>query len=1146
MRSTIRMNVLPPAVQLPANRQPDGEPKANGIHQLFEAQAARTPDAVAVAFVRNEPADTGGADESPVTLTYAELNRRANQLAHYLHSFGIGSTTAEKETEPLVGLCVERSLEMVIALLAILKAGGAYVPLDPTYPQDRLAFMVEDANVALLLTQAAVQDRLPPTAAPLVDLDLAAPQIAQQPTTNPIHPVPADQLAYVIYTSGSTGRPKGVLIEHGGLCNLAAVQQQTFALGLGQRVLQFASLNFDASIWEICMALCTGATLYVAPTSALLPGPALTQLLVDHVITHITLVPSALATLDPIQLPDLHTVIVAGEACPAPLVRRWLPGRRFFNAYGPTETTVCATIMACTATTTFESAPPIGTPIANVQIYILDEQGNELPGGTAGELYIGGSTLARGYLNRPALTAERFIDAPFGAGRLYRTGDLARWLPDGNIDFLGRIDHQVKIRGFRVELGEIEALLMAQPQVQTAVVVARLTTSEQPQLVAYIVLADLEAADPAATRAALRQFLQRQLPAYMIPAAFVLLPALPLMPNGKVDRHALPLPTDDAFATGHFTPPQTATEIALAAIWADVLGLHQIGRATNFFASGGHSLLATGVIARARAAFGCEVPMTALFAAPTVAELAGVIDGLQGGDAPCLPPPMTAGERPVVLPLSYAQQRLWFLDQLEGPSATYNIALPLRLHGPLMVAALESALQALVDRHEVLRTTFVAVDGVAQQRIAPTFALSLPVITLQNAADPAAALHNLLESAAWQPFALATGPLLRATLYRLHANEHVLLLAFHHIIVDGWSMGILLRELDGYYRAYGAGEVLPLPPLPLQYADFALWQRAWLQGAILDQQRAYWQRQLADAPTLLALPTDFGRPPLQTFQGGVVDFSLDAALTAALQELSQSHGVTPFMVLYAAFAVLLARYSGQMDLVIGTTVANRQQRELESLIGFFVNTLPLRLKLADAPTGAALLARVRQLTLDAYAHQDLPFEQLINELQVERNPRYAPLCQVMLTFDNTRSSAQRLGDLAVVPVGLASRVAKFDLTLSLTEGADTIQASLEYNRDLFTAATIARLAGHFQVLLAALVADVTTPVTQLLLLTAAERHQLLVTWNNTTTAYPRDKTIHDLFAAQAARTPNAIALVFAGDRVSEAGLHDADSRITHH
>jgi amino acid adenylation domain-containing protein len=804
------------------------------------------------------------------------------------------------------------------------------------------------------------------------------------------------------------------------------------------------------------------------------------------------------------------------------------------NGYGPTENTTFTCCYTFPSDPPVNASAPIGRPIANSQVYLLDKALQPVPIGVPGELYAGGDGVAQGYLNRPELTAERFIANPFGdparGDKLYKTGDLARWLPNGVIEFLGRLDQQVKIRGFRVEPGEIEAILTQHPVVQSAAVVAQPAGNDK-QLVAYLVVAE-EAAAPSLTDT-LRAFLQTRLPPYMLPSRFFYLDALPLTTNGKVDRRALPLLAPEAAATDSADQsPQTPTEELLAAIWRNLLADQPVGRQSDFFASGGHSLLATQVVARVADTFGIAMGVRTLFEAPTLAAFAAVIDQRRrmGQAGLVLPPLLPSHTQPTPLPLSFAQQRLWFLEQLEGASGLYNIPLALRLHGALDERALHCALQQIVQRHAILRTTFPATDGVAAQVIAPTLDLPCPRLVIEGAGAAAeAALHQALQAELWRPFDLATGPLLRAALYALTPTEHLLALTFHHVIADGWSLAIFLDELAACYAAACGQSAAPLAPLPVQYADFTLWQRDWLRGETLAQQQAYWRQQLAHAPSLLTLPTDALRPAVQSYRGGAVTQALPPALTAGLQELSQREGVSLFMTCYAAWAVLLARYSGQEDLVIGAPIANRQQQALEPLIGFFVNTLPLRADLTGNPPFRGLLQRVRRLTLDAYAHQDIPFEQVVSDLGLPRTLSHAPLFQVMLAFNNAQPLRRTLADLTVTPVALAAVLpavmARFDLTLHIERTADGWQATWEYNRDLFTSATIERMAGHFQTLLAAIVAAPATPIQQLPLLTPAEQHQLLMAWNPPPTPYPQDQTIHALFAAQAARTPTAPAVI---------------------
>ena len=1036
---------------------------------------------------------------------------------------------------------------MIVGILGILKAGCAYLPLDPTYPQDRLAFMVADSATPLILTQATLQAHLPQTALTLC-LDTAWPLIAAQPTAPLVdavtpHPT-AESLAYVMYTSGSTGQPKGVCVTHRNVVRL--VQQTNFVSLTGDEVfLQLAPIAFDAATFEIWGALLNGARLVVmAPGQPSLAAigetirhygvttlwltAGLFHLMVDEQLEALRPLRQLLAGGDQLSVPHLERVL------------RALPHCRLINGYGPTENTTFTCCYTFPPDTPVGASAPIGRPIANTQVYLLDQQLQPVPIGVPGELYAGGDGVAQGYLNRPALTAERFIPNPFAhslsgtSQRLYKTGDLARWLPapkgHPNIEFLGRLDGQVKIRGFRIELGEIEATLAQHERVRVAVVLARQlddTPGGDKQLVAYVVPALEQADDLPAT---LRHFLQSKLPDYMIPAHFLLLDHLPLTPNGKIDRQALPAPDEVLLVTAaNFAPPQTPTETLLVTLWAQLLGVAQVGRTDNFFDLGGHSLLATQLVARVRTACAVEIGVRSLFEAPTIAALGAVIDTKRQGEQPLL----HRVPRPTPLPLSFAQQRLWFLDQLEGANAIYNIPFGLKLHGPLDFSALHQALNGVIARHESLRTSFPAPNGIAQQLIAGRLELTLPLVDLQTVAGSDSAangsallLQPQLQADFWQPFDLATGPQLRAPLYRLGATEHLLALTCHHIIADGWSLAILLRELALHYTAYSRGTAPALPPLSMHYADYTCWQQAWLQGARLEEQRAYWRQQLANAPTLLPLPTDQPRPALQRYQGSTVAQMIGAELTAALHHLSRTQGVTLFMTLYAAYATLLARYSDQEDLVIGTPIANRQQREWESLIGFFVNTLPLRADLTNNPSVAELLQRVRRLTLDAYSHQDLPFEQLVSDLQIERSLSHAPLFQVMLAFNNTPLSPPPFGELTVTPLELASVVAKFDLTLQLSEVGGELQARWEYNRDLFSAATIARMAGHFEVLLAAMAADPQTPIQQLPLLTAAERQQLLVAWNQTARPYPQDQLIHQLFEAQATRTPHALAVIF--------------------
>jgi amino acid adenylation domain-containing protein len=1183
------------------------------IHHLFEAQVACRPDAVAVVFDRRPPTD----NRHPVSLqmTYRELNARANQLAQHLRGMGVGP-------EVPVGLYVERSLELVLGLLGTLKAGGAYVPLDPTYPQERLAFMLQDADVPVLLIATSddqrqetggrrqetgsAPDNIIQKPKPKIQsrqmLDLVAdwPQIARACPDNPSSAVTPDNLAYVIYTSGSTGHPKGVLAHHRGVCNLAAAETSAYDVRPDDRLLLFPSFSFDAAASVIFGALTTGGMLCLTPQDALVPGPGLIRLLDDQAITFLEIPPSALAALPFAALPALRGILVGSEPCPADVVAEWGAGRRFFNAYGPTETTVMTTIAAYAGD---RRGMPLGRPIANTQVYLLDRRLHPVAIGVPGELYIGGMGLTRGYLNRPDLTAAVFVPNPFAqesedagrrtqderrrasagvaliqnGGRLYRTGDLARYLPDGNIEFLGRVDHQVKIRGFRIEPGEVETILGQHPALREAAVLAREDALGDMRLVAYVVPTADErpktkdqrpmlnddsdpsplVRGPSSLISELRAFLKEKLPNYMAPTAFVLLEALPRSPNGKVDRRALPAP-DATRPTldSSFAAPRTPVEELLASLWAGVLRLEQVGVHDNFFELGGHSLLATQLIARAEEAFRVELPLRALFEAPTVAALAERIAGARRAAVGATPPPLRPIPRDRPLPLSFAQQRLWFLDQLQSASALYAMPAALRLIGTLDMAALKRSLNAIVERHETLRTTFPAAGGQPAQVIAPAWAgaatAPLQMIDLQSlpADVREVAARQLAMQDAQRPFDLSRGPLLRATLLRSSAQEHVLLLNMHHIVSDGWSMGVFIRESAALYAAFVSGQPSPLPPLSIQYADYAVWQRTWLLGedehgdqetgdethisklpestsSPFQTHLAYWRQHLADL-SALQLPTDHPRPPLPSFQGAHRDIMLPKELSDGLLARSQREGMTLFMTLLAAWQAVLARYSGQDDIAVGSPIANRTQAATEDLIGCFVNTLVLRTDLSGHPTAQNLLQRVREVCLDAYAHQDLPFEAVVEALQPDRDLSRHPLFQVMLTLQNAPIPDLELPDLTFTVPQVEYGTVKFDLNLTLAETPVGIAGTLSYATDLYDGATIARMAGHFQTLLGGIVAHPTEPLSTLSLLTEYEHHQLLVEWNATTVAYPTDTCLHHLVEAQAARTPDAVAIVFDG------------------
>ena len=1000
-------------------------------HELFEAQANRTPDQPALLH--------NGAQ-----LTYQELNERANQLAHALQQRGVGPDVP-------VAICLDRGADLLTAVLAALKAGGAYLPLDPDYPDERLAFMLQDSHAQILITEP--HHHLPPTTAQTL-LPTAG---NNHPTTNPSTTTKPDNLAYIIYTSGSTGRPKGVLIPHKGLCNVVAMQASTFGLGSQDRVLQFASISFDMSIWDILLALGVGATQCTADRAALVPGAPLMKLLRDSEITVMTLQPVALEALPHEPLDALRLIVVGGEACNADLIARWSSGRRFFNCYGPAEATILATAAESSNSRLDRT---IGRPIQNVDVLVLDGALQPVPEGVTGELCIGGIGLGRGYLNQPGLTAERFVPHPYSqtpGARLYRTGDRARWLPDGTIEFLGRQDEQVKVRGFRIEPGEIEIVLAQHPAIRDCAVAAREDTPGDRRLVAYVV------ADPhhPVTATELRGHLKTKLPAYMIPTAYVWIDQLPLSPNGKLDRNRLPTPTTGRPELGQtYAPPRTAVEVALGRIWQDVLQIDEIGIHDNFFDLGGHSLLATQVASRIRDTLHHELPLRQLFEHPTIHTLATtIVDavGLSGETEPeAQPIPRVGRERP--LELSFAQERLWFLDQLEPGNPIYNVAGGVRLNVALDVDALGWAVGALVERHEVLRTRFGVVNGRPVQVVVPAVGIDVPVTDLSgvDAAGCEAEAARLAAVEAQRPFDLAVGPLLRVGLLRLGAAEWVLLVTMHHIVSDAWSVGVLFRELTELYEARRAGRPAGLPELPIQYADFAAWQRDWLQGDVLEEQLGYWRDQLAGAPAVLELPADHPRPAVQSFAGRAHAFELDKRLADALNDLARRRGATLFMALLAVFKTLLFRYTGQRDLVVGTPIANRTRAELEGLIGFFTNTLALRTDLSGDPTFTELLDRVREQTLAAYGHQDLPFERLVEELRPERTLSHNPIVQVMFTLQNAPGTSTPSAGTGGQPLA-GNGTAKFDLSLLAAETDTGLLGLLEYSTDLFEPSRIERM-----------------------------------------------------------------------------------------
>ncbi|HEX3530991.1 MAG TPA: condensation domain-containing protein, partial [Thermoanaerobaculia bacterium] len=969
----------------------------------------------------------------------------------------------------------------------------------------------------------------------------------------PLPPPLPGSLAYLIYTSGSTGRPKAVAIQHGAAVALVRWAAEAFTAAELDGVLASTSICFDLSVFELFVPLSLGGRVILAENALELP-----LLAAAGEVRMINTVPSAMGELVRLGAipPSVRTVGLAGEPLQRDLVQRiyaTAPGvERVLNLYGPSETTTYSTWEAMDPEGRGDAAPPaIGRPITGTRAHVLDGALAPVPIGVPGELFLSGAGLARGYLGRPALTAERWLPDPFAVaagGRLYRTGDRVRRRPDGRLDLLGRADTQVKIRGFRIEPGEIEAALTALPAVAQAAVVAGDEGGDR-RLVAWVVARQAESLSVATLRTALRE----RLPDFMIPAVFAFVEELPRTANGKVDRGALMRRPADAPAApdgiDSADGPLSPLEQGVAAIFAEVLGRERVGRGESFFDLGGHSLLATRVMSRLRAAFGVELPMRRLFEAPTVASLAAAVAGAAFGDAPAAPPlvAVMSVARSSGMPLSFAQQRLWFIDQLEPGSPLYNISMKVELRGRLDPGTLAAALGEVVRRHEGLRTRFVAgTDGPVQVADAALPALALADLSALPGPASRREEARLTGEEVLRPFDLARGPLLRMLLLRRGEDDQVLVLSMHHIVSDGWSLGVLVREIGAIYPAFLAGRPSPLPELAIQYADFAVWQRRYLSGERLEAELAWWRGQLAGMPPALELPADRPRPAAASVRGAVHGFTVGEETLAGLVRLSRQHGATLFMTLLAGFAALLHRVAGdgeRDELVVGTPIAGRTRVESEPLIGFFVNTLVLRVDLAGDPDPVTLLSRVRGTTLAAYAHQELPFERLVEELVTERDRSRAPLVQVMLALQNAAAGPLELPGLELTAVALPSGTAKLDLTVALGETAQGLVGEMEYSRDLFDRATIERLAGRFVRLLAGIVAAPLRPLSELPLLSAAEHQQAFVEWNATATAYPREACLQELFAAVALAMPDAPAIVSPSGAWTYGRLDAASNRL---
>jgi len=1153
------------------NRLGVRRPGGRLIHELFAERAAAHPGA---------PAVSQGA-QGDQTLTYGELAARANRLAHHLRRLGVGP-------EVRVALCLERTPDLVVGLLGVLGAGGAYVPLDPGHPAERTALVLADAAPAVLVTEERLLHGLPDLTARVVCLDRDREAIAAESLETPERTADEENLAYVIFTSGSTGRPKGVQLPHRAVVNFLLAMAERPGLTAQDVVPALTTVTFDIAGLEIFLPLTVGGRVEMVSREEAADGRLLAARLAACGATMVQATPATWRMLLDAGWsgePGLKA-LCGGETLPRDLAAALRPRvAELWNVYGPTETAVWSTAGLVEEGNAPAAAVPLGMPLANTRLYTVDRNVEPVPVGVAGELWIGGAGLARGYLDRPDLTAEKFIPDPWGrepGARLYRTGDLVRRRglgiqgSLGSLELIGRIDHQVKLRGFRIEPGEIEAALSRHPAVAQAAVVVREDGGER-RLVAYVVAGGARGLDanlgraegssplggggleqgggkgtatekltPSLDISALRAFLAESLPEYMIPAAFVSLAALPLTPSGKVDRKALQsLAASSAGAgeAGRHVPPSGPVEEVLAAVWAEILQAERVGAEDNFFALGGHSLLATRIVSRVRAAFGVDIPLRRLFERPTVSGLARSIAEAQRSASTA--PPLVRLSRTAPAHLSFAQERLWFLDRLDPGSIAYNLPAALRMVGALDVAALRATLSAIVRRHESLRTTFVAAGEGPRQVIAPVLDLAVPVVDL--GALPAAARQSemLAWSAreAWRPFDLARGPLLRVTLLRLADEEWTALFNLHHIVSDAWSLDVLVREIVALYPVFQTQKPSPLPDLPVQYADYAEWQRAWLSDPeTLAGQLAWWRERLQGAPALSPLPTDRPRPPVQRFRGRNVHQELPAETVAALRRLCAREGTTLFMGVLSALFAVLARHSAAdlSDITVGTPVAGRTRVEVEDLIGLFLNTLVLRLPPSPLETSGfrGLLARTRELTLGAFAHQDLPFAKLVEELAPERNLSQTPLFQVQLALLAAEGEPLLLPGLTLEPLHLEESASKVDLTLRANEGRQGLELVWQFNTDLFDTATLRRLGQHFATLLAAAAANPDRRLADLPLLTPGEEHQLLAEWNDTRQG-PWTGTLHERIAAQAHRTPDLPAVSYAGTALTYAELLSA-------
>jgi len=1101
-------------------------PSTKSVVELFEEQVLKTPEATALVI---------GEDR----LSYHELNQKANQLASYLKSKGV-------QSESLVPICVERGFLMVIGVIGILKTGAAYVPIDPEYPAERIAFMLDDSKAQVVIVSESTSSILQaPETVEVIRMDNHSSVLNSQSIENlevDIHP---GHLVYVLYTSGSTGRPKGVKMSGGGMVNLLCWQEKQFRNNK-RRVLQFASLNFDVSFQEIFSTLCFGSTLILITSETRREIPEIIRVLEKQQVTYLFIPFIVLKSLVEyiLTLPKipfrLETIIVAGEQLKLTediwkfITREEI---QLINQYGPTEAHV-VTSYTIENSALLYPLPPIGKPIANSRIYILNARHKALPVNVPGEIYIAGAQVARGYLNNEKLTAEKFLDDPFSkeeGARMYKTGDLGRWLPDGNIEYLGRLDGQVKVRGYRIELGEIETVLHQHEGVRQAVVLAKEDNNGNNRLIAYVT------ATGKFDKQSTVKYLKEQLPDFMVPSLWVEMEKLPVTRNGKVDRKALPDPDASELLTNKYAPPRNETEAELAGIWQELLGVEHVGIHDNFFELGGHSLMAIRVISAIRKRMEVEVKIKDLFTYTTVGELAAHLVKQSSGN---LLPALVATSRPENIPLSFSQERLWFIDQLEG-SIQYHLSAVLRLKGHLDVSALNNSFKAVFDRHEVLRSVIYQVDGKPFIRIKDSNDFVISLVDRSADRQNSNELHQSISRLVNEPFDLSTDDMLRVSLIRVMEDEQILVVTTHHIASDGWSISILVKEVVELYESFIHHRTPALTRLEIQYPDYAIWQKNFLQGDVLAKKLDYWKQKLNSVPPI-ELPADYPRPGVRSNRGAMLLFSVDKQLTNRLQQLSQNNGVTLFMTLLGAFNVLIHRYSNQEDICVGTPVAGRQQDQLENLVGFFVNTLALRTEVNGNSSFEDILEKVRKTTLEAYEHQEVPFEKIVEAVVRERDMSRTPVFQVMFVFQNTPPiPALRLGDVKLIPEEYPLTTTQFDISFVIRQAEDGLHASVNYSTDLYRHTTIERMVFHFRQLLSAVVAQPGQAVGLLPMLSKEEELHLLHGFNNTRADHPSNKSIVALFEEGVANRPNKTALVFESEVLTYTSLNEKANQLAH-